>query len=82
MYSLNGSKLVGSTGESLAYTFSLGDIVGMQNLTLGTSTMPTRVSMKGKESGLILNLKITYTGDPLLQEGVYTDSIFFNIGSE
>lgn len=80
VYSLNGSKLVGSTGEFLPYKFSLGDIVGMQDLTLGTAVAPITKSMTGKVSSLIKDLKITYTGDPFLQEGVYTDTVYFNIG--
>jgi hypothetical protein len=82
VYSLNGSKLMGSTGESLPYTFSLGDIVGMQNLTLGTSITPVTKVMTGKNPSLIQDLKITYTGNPLLQEGIYTDTIYFIIGGD
>jgi hypothetical protein len=79
VYSLNGSKLIGSTGESMPYTFSLGDVVGMQNITLGTSAAPTNKVMTGKTPSLLENMSITYTGNPLLQEGIYTDNIFLTI---
>ena len=75
VFSLNGSKLVGSTGEFLPYTFSLGDITGMQNLTLGTSAKPIVKVMTGKNPSLVKNLTISYIGNPLLQEGVYSDDI-------
>lgn len=82
VYSLNGSKLVGSTGEFLAYTFSLGDIEGMQNLTLATSAAPIYKIMTGKNPHLLEDMKITYVGDPLLQEGIYSDTIFLVIAGE
>jgi len=82
IYSLNGSKLVGSTGESLAYTFSLGDIAGLQNLTLATSVAPIYKIMTGKNPHLMQDMKITYVGDPLLQEGIYSDTIFLIIAGE
>jgi hypothetical protein len=82
VYSLNGSKFVGSTGESLAYTFSLGDIAGMQNLILSTALEPIYKSMTGKTPQFLQNMMITYLGDPLLQEGTYSDTIFLIISSD
>jgi hypothetical protein len=63
----------------MPYTFSLGDVVGMQNITLGTSVAPTNKVMTGKTPSLLENMSITYTGNPLLQEDVYTDNIFLTI---
>lgn len=80
VYSLNGSKLMGPSGEFLSYKFSLGDIVGMQDLTLGTSIAPITKVMTGKNPRLVKDLKITYTGNPLAQSGVYTDTINFTVG--
>jgi len=82
VYSLNGSKLMGTTGESLEYTFSLGDVVGMQDLILGTSVSPTYKVMVGKNPQFLQNMTISYVGDPLLQEGIYSDSVFMTISSD
>ncbi|MDX9827132.1 MAG: hypothetical protein RBT73_05240 [Spirochaetia bacterium] len=82
VYSLNGGKLMGSTGESLAYTFSLGDVVGMQDLMLLTSAAPIYKSMIGKDPQFEQNMKISYFGDPLLQEGIYSDTIFLTISGD
>jgi len=82
VYSLNGSKMLGSTGESFPYTFSLGDVVGMQNLTLGTSVAPITKVMTGKNPSLLKNLTISYIGNPLLQEGIYSDTIDLTISGD
>ena len=82
VYSLNGSQLLGTTGESLAYTFSLGDVVGMQDITLGTSISPVYTAMTGKTPQFLQNMTISYLGDPLLQEGIYSDSITMTISSD
>lgn len=82
VYSLNGGKLMGSTGESLDYTFSLGDVVGMQDLILSTSVAPIYKSMIGKDPQFQQSMKISYFGDPLLQEGIYSDTIFLTIAGD
>ena len=82
VYSLNGGKLMGSTGESLDYTFSLGDVEGMQDLTLSTSVAPIYKSMVGKDPQFQKNMTISYFGDPLLQEGIYSDTIFMTISGD
>lgn len=82
VYSLNGGKLMGSTGESLDYTFSLGDVVGMQDLILATSVAPIYKSMIGKDPQFQQNMTISYIGDPLLQEGIYSDTIYLTISGD
>ncbi len=81
VYSTYGSKLTGAV-DSLSYTFTLGSLGSLQNVTLGAgagnATVQT-MTRKTSKNGDTYSASISYTGASNLTEGSYTDTIIIAI---
>lgn len=78
VYSANGSLLKFGTTDQQAYTFKLGALSSLQNITLGTAASKTTQSMSGKVTNQSYDATISYTIGTLT-EGTYTDTIYIEI---